>query len=65
MKFEGGFGLPYIGPRTMLLSASLPGYTISVTCYEKYCRQSAEMEDTYGSKEKGNGTSCKDFCRMH
>ena len=65
MKFEGGFGLPYIGPRTMLLSALLPGYTVSVTSYEKQCRQSAEMEDIYGSKEKRNGTTCKDFFRMH
>ena len=65
MKFEGGFKLPYIRLRIMLLSALLPGYTVSVTCYEKYCRQSAEMEDTYGSKEKGNGASCKDFYWMH
>ena len=65
MKFEGGFKLPYIRQRIILLSALLPGYTISVTCYEKYCRQSAEMEDTYGSKEKGNGTAGKDFYRMH
>ena len=65
MKFEGGFKLPYIRQRIILLSALLPGYTVSVTCYEKYCRQSAEMEDTYGSKEKGNGTAGKDFYRMH
>lgn len=49
----------------MLLSALLPGYTVSGASYEKQCRQSAEMEDTYGSKEKGNGTPCKDFFRMH
>lgn len=49
----------------MLLSALLPGYTVSVTSYEKQCRQSAEMEDIYGSKEKRNGTPCKDFFRMH
>ena len=65
MKFEGGFGLPYIGLLIILLSILLPGYTVSVTNYERQCRQSAEMEDTYGSKEKGNGTSCKDFYRMH
>ena len=65
MKFEGGFGLPYIGLLIILLSILLPGYTVSVTNYERQCRQSAEMEDTYGSKEKGNGTSCKDFYRVH
>ena len=65
MKFEGGFGPPYIGLQIILLSILLPGYTVSVANYERRCRQSAEMEDTYGSKEKGNGTSCKDFCRMH
>ena len=64
-KFEGGFGLPYIRLRIMLLSALLPGYTVSVTSCEKRCRQTAEMEDTYGSKEKGNGTAGKDFYRMH
>ena len=52
MKFEGGFKLPYIRQRIILLSALLPGYTVSVTNYERQCRQSAEMEDTYGSKEK-------------
>ena len=65
MKFEGGFGLPYIGLLIILLSILLPGYTVSVTNYERQCRQSAEMEDTYGSKEKGNGASCKDFYWMH
>lgn len=65
MKFEGGFKLPYIRQRIILLSALLPGYTVSVTSYEKRCRQTAEMEDTYGSKEKGNGTAGKDFYRMH
>lgn len=65
MKFEGGFGLPYIGLLIILLSILLPGYTVSVTNYERQCRQSAEMEDTYGSKEKGNGTSCKYFYRVH
>ena len=49
----------------MLLSVLLPGYTVSVTSREKQCRQTAEMEDTYGSKENGNGTSCKDFYRTH
>ena len=52
MKFEGGFGLPYIGLLIILLSILLPGYTVSVTNYERQCRQSAEIEDTYGSKEK-------------
>ena len=52
IELEGGFGLPYIRLRIMLLSALLPGYTVSVTNYERQCRQSAEMEDTYGSKEK-------------
>ena len=65
MKFEGGFKLPYIRQRIILLSALLPGYTVSVTSCEKRCRQTAEMEDTYGSKEKGNGASCKDFYWMH
>ena len=59
MKFEGGFGLPYIGLLIILLSILLPGYTVSVTNYERQCRQSAEMEDTYGSKEKGNGASAQ------
>lgn len=61
MKFEGGFKLPYIRLRIMLLSALLPGYTVSVTSCEKQCHQTAEMEDTYGSQEKGNGTAGKDF----
>ena len=65
MKFEGGFELPYIRQRIILLSALLPGYTVSVTSYGKQCRWSAEMEDAYGSKEKGNGASCKDFYGMH
>ena len=65
MKFEGGFKLPYIRQRIILLSALLPGYTVSVISREKQCRQTAEMEDTYGSKEKGNGASCKDFYWMH
>ena len=52
MKFEGGFGPPYIGLQIILLSILLLGYTVSVANYERRCRQSAEMEDTYGSKEK-------------
>lgn len=38
MEFEGGFELPYIGLCIMLLSSLLPGYTVSVTSYEKQCR---------------------------
>ena len=65
MKFEGGFGIPYIMLRIILLSILFPGYTIFVTNYERRCCQSAKMEDTYGSKEKRKGTSCKDFYRIH
>ena len=49
----------------MLLFTLLSGYTVSVTSYEKQYRQSARMEDIYGSKEKRNGTPCKAFYRMH